>query len=121
MTIFKHKSWSIVAEQYSTSQSWGHKATLLLENCFCEEHKIRYHNRTWEAWTFQSVICGLIEKRIKRYEEECYEYYKRYNGKMRLSKEDKQNAWKKYKTRYVEELEEFYEQVKKNDYKNEYR
>ena len=51
---------------YETRTSWGHWCEVLDDNyntiCKC---RIRYYNRTWEAYTFQSVILQAVEKAFK--------------------------------------------------------
>ena len=51
---------------YETRTSWGHWCEVLDENyntiCKC---RIRYYNRTWEAYTFQSVAVLAAEKAFK--------------------------------------------------------
>jgi hypothetical protein len=91
MQLFTHKNYTIVAETYETSSAWGHKATLLktLDDDTTIElrsHKIRYYNRTWESYQYQSVIRGLLydtmQFHIKRYIDD----YKYINNIKRLSK-----------------------------------
>jgi hypothetical protein len=47
---------------YETRYSWGHKAELYINNELVSEKKITYYNRTWEAYTYQSILGYIVEK-----------------------------------------------------------
>lgn len=52
---------NLFAETYSNSYSWGHRA--ILEFWWYRiSSKIRYYNRTWECWTYQTVLQDVFEK-----------------------------------------------------------
>lgn len=55
-------SISIVCNSASTRNGFKHVATLCLNGHECETAKICYLNRTWERFTYQSVLQHLVEK-----------------------------------------------------------
>lgn len=67
MTEFQiTKHLRVKAESYETRYSWGHKAWLYLNEQEIAYSKITYYNRTWESWTFESVITSLYNKAKKQ-------------------------------------------------------
>lgn len=52
---------NIFAETYSNSYSRWHRA-ILETPCKRFSEKIRYYNRTWESFTYQSVLKCVFEK-----------------------------------------------------------
>ena len=65
MQIFEYKNFRIVGATYETSKSWGHTAILLKGDQELSRSKIRYYNRTWERYTYQSVITDAIYNAIE--------------------------------------------------------
>ena len=66
MQIEITKHLRVKAETYETRYSWGHKAWLYLNEQEIAYTKRTYYNRTWEAWTFESVITSLYNKAKKQ-------------------------------------------------------
>lgn len=52
---------SVTAWTYETRYSWGHKADLYADGQQIAHDKIVYYNRTWEAYTYQSILQSIIE------------------------------------------------------------
>ncbi len=91
MQLFTHKNYTIVAETYETSSAWGHKATLLKTydgdvTATLATHKIRYYNRTWESYEYQSVVKALLYKVIDQQVQNYIDDYKYINDIKRLSR-----------------------------------
>ena len=66
------KQLAVGAEYYETSRSWGHKAHLYLGrtengngNLILKE-KVRYYNRTWESYKFETVLKNLYFEAKKK-------------------------------------------------------
>lgn len=53
------------AEGWSTRYSWGHRATILVDNQTEYQTSIRYYNRTWERYTFESVLHSVFSAYVK--------------------------------------------------------
>lgn len=59
--------FTFVCESWKTRNSWGHQVTLYKNDIFTVGRvKIRYYNRTWERYQFQSVIKSVIFDAIER-------------------------------------------------------
>ena len=56
----------LVNESWSTSRSWGHKTNVIINGYDYGKYKVRYYNRTWESYAFQSCMRGAIAK-VMRY------------------------------------------------------
>lgn len=54
--------YSITCWVYETRYSWGHYAEIDKNGSVFDTEKYTYYNRTWEAYTYQSIIHGLISK-----------------------------------------------------------
>lgn len=85
-------NFSFVCEGWSNSRAWGHLVVLLdgsgreISRC-----KIRYYNRTWESWRFQSACRGAVYNLIREARQEAIQEYKYMTGAKRLT-EDKKKA-----------------------------
>lgn len=63
MTIQKvNEDISIGCEVWSKGGRWGHEAKLFYKGNEVESVRARYYNRTWEAYQFDSVKSGLMNK-----------------------------------------------------------
>lgn len=57
------KPFQFACEYYETRNSWGHKGRVLYNNHdIGVTYKIRYYNRTWECYRFQSLLEHLIRQ-----------------------------------------------------------
>lgn len=56
------KRISVTCWTYETRYSWGHKADLYLDGREVAHDKITYYSRTWEAYTYQSILQSIIER-----------------------------------------------------------
>ena len=71
MKLFKvNDTISIVCESKPTRTAFKHEATLIIGNTSFETVKICYLNRTWERFTFESVMKKLVEKSTRLSDEE---------------------------------------------------
>lgn len=58
--------FTFVCEFWRTRNSWGHEVTLYKNDTFkVGRAKIRYYNRTWENYQFQSAIKSVIYNAIE--------------------------------------------------------
>lgn len=86
MQIFTYKNFKIVGDSYSNSRSWGHTAVVFKEDYELSKSRIRYYNRTWERYTYQSVILDALYEAIKCRENRIIADYKYKSGAMRITK-----------------------------------
>lgn len=104
--------YNIVNEYWETSNSWGHKSTLIAPWGEVESKKVRYYNRTWECYTYQSCMSNLIgtilENNLKSYITE----YKEKNGISRLLADKKAKVIKEWEQKeYIKDLMEIEERI----------
>lgn len=77
--------YEFVCEEWETSQAWGHKATLLKNGEELNSRKVRYYNRTWESYRFQSVMCGCVRDLQEKERANALETFKFQNGYSRMT------------------------------------
>lgn len=110
MKIFECKAYpelKIVAYSYETRNSWGHKATLILNDTReLNQYKITYYNRTWECYQYQSVIKSVISDYLDYLLNEYVDDYKADNNIKRLKKSIKDELINQCK-----ESNEFYKKL----------
>lgn len=61
-TFEDFKDIDFVCEYYETRSSWGHKGVVREHDTRKElvSKRIRYYNRTWECYTYQSLLTHLV-------------------------------------------------------------
>lgn len=112
-------TYKFVNEYWETSNAWGHKTTIIRNMYDYEPHKVRYYNRTWEAYTYQTCMSGAV---ATIYEDELKQYienYKLKNNIARFKKGEKENVIKEFnETEFGQDLQELKEAIsnKKFDY-----
>lgn len=94
MEIFRFKQkalkeYSIACEYWETSRAWGHRAILMYNGHDVLETKIRYYNRTWEMYRYQSCMQKLLSMYHDEKLEDFIEIYKDDNGVTRFKKGEK--------------------------------
>lgn len=58
--------FTLVCESWQTKTAWGHKVSLYRnESFFVGSARIRYYNRTWEYYQYQSAIKSVIYNAIQ--------------------------------------------------------
>lgn len=116
MKIFECKAYpefKIVAYSYDTRSSWGHKAELIHNNNYTlNKYKIRYYNRTWETYQYQSVIKSVLNDYMTQLIKDYIDDYKQQNSITRLKSTLKEELTIQAKqTPLVEKLETFYKEL----------
>lgn len=69
--LFKHEDYTFVCNYWETSRAWGHEVHLIKGLHEVSKARVRYYNRTWEKYTFQSAMFEAVEN-YKRDEQERY-------------------------------------------------
>lgn len=101
----------------STRSGFSHTCSLIKEGELLIEAKSNYLNRTWESYTYQSVMREAVWKLIIQKEKEYLDEYKKENGLGRLSKDRKREALSIfYSQPEIKELEELNKNLKDNIY-----
>lgn len=112
-----NNEWQLVNEYWETRNSWGHKTTILRNDYEYLSHKVRYYNRTWEMYTFQTCMRGTVE--VLREEERniFIERYKNDNGIIRFKKGEKEKVLEAFKeTEISKELDILEEAIKNRQF-----
>ena len=106
------REYNIVNETWETSRAWGHKSTLVAPWGEVESHKVRYYNRTWERYTYESCMSGLIETILEDNLKSYITEYKEKNDITRLTSLQKdmiKAEWQQQE--YTQELMEIKERI----------
>ena len=86
--------YMFVNETWETYHAWGHKTTLFIDDIERATKKIRYYNRTWECYTYQTTMRCCIDDLIAELTTKYINNYKKTNNIKRLTKNKKQDALK---------------------------
>lgn len=80
--------FTFVCESWCTRNSWGHEVTLYKNDTFKVGHtKIRYYNRTWESYMYQSAIKNVIYDVLEKIKTAAKKYFLTlYNYKVMTKK-----------------------------------
>ena len=109
--------WQLVNETWETSNAWGHRTTIIRDGVTYLTHKVRYYNRTWECYTYETCMRGAVEE-VKDSELNRYiDNYKYNNGITRFKKSGKEQVINAFKeTQIYYELETLKEVIKNRDF-----
>ena len=109
--------WQLVNESWSNSNGWGHKTTVIRNGYDFEPHKVRYYNRTWEMYTYQTCMSGAIET---IYENELSRFignWKNSNDVIRFKKGQKEAVIKLFESEEIaRDLKELKEAISNRDF-----
>lgn len=87
------RNFQIFCESWSNSRAWGHRAVLMSNGDRLQDVKVRYYNRTWECWQYQSVAQSAVYNELQEMKTRALVRYKDATGRKRLTKEDKAMIW----------------------------
>lgn len=106
------REYNIVNEYWETSRAWGHKSTLVAPWGEVESHKVRYYNRTWERYTYESCMSGLINTILEDNLKSYITQYKEKNDITRLTSLQKDIIKAEWQEKeYTQELMEIKERI----------
>lgn len=73
--------FTLVCESWADRTSWGHKVTLYKnDTVIIGSYKVRYYNRTWESYQYQSCIKGVIYKALEAIKTAAKDAFKTARG-----------------------------------------
>lgn len=111
--------WQLVNESWSNSNGWGHKTNVIRNGYDFGEHKVKYLNRTWESYTYQTCMSGAIST---IYEDELNRYienYKYNNDIARFKKGQKDEVIKMFEeTEIAKDIQEIKKAISNRDFDN---
>lgn len=106
-------NWELVNEYWETSYAWGHKTTIIKNGYDYGTHKVRYYNRTWETYTYQTCMYGAIETIKEEELQRFIDSYKYKNNITRFKRGEKQKVIEDFNnTELGKELQELHDAVK---------
>ena len=94
-----------ICNYWENRHAWGHEVQLYEDGCLVASKKIRYYNRTWEAYTYQYTILGAIKNLLSSAEAEYLAKFKREHGYKRITAARREDL-KKYLA-YCDELQKY--------------
>ena len=104
--------YNIVNETWETSRAWGHKSTLIAPWGEVESRKVKYLNRTWERYTYESCMSGLIDTILEDNLKSYITQYKEKNDITRLTSLQKDMIKAEWQEKeYTQELMEIRERI----------
>ena len=110
--VINGNEYEFVCDSWETSSAWGHKVVLFKNGFEIAENKVRYYNRTWESYRYQSCMLGCITQLKEKCIQRWLNNYKTRNCKTRFKKGEKEFAIECAKrTNRYKELEKLYEEV----------
>ena len=106
------REYNIVNEYWETSHAWGHKSTLIAPWGEVESRKVKYINRTWERYTYESCMSGLINTILEDNLKSYITQYKEKNDITRLTSLQKDIIKAEWQEKeYTQELMEIKERI----------
>lgn len=110
-------NWELVNEYWETSYSWGHKTKIIRNGYDYGTHRVRYYNRTWESYTYQTCMLGAIETIKEKELQRFINDYKYKNNITRFRKNEKQKVIEDFNnTELGKELQELINSVKERSF-----
>ena len=70
-------------EYYERANSWGHTGKVYRDGAVIAQHHIRYYNRTWESYEFETLLKALkakVERRLSGAEIKAFDEAIRHGG-----------------------------------------
>ena len=109
--------WQLVNESWSNSNGWGHKTTVIRNGYDFEPHKVRYYNRTWEMYTYQTCMSGAVETIYENELSRFIENWKNSNDVVRFKKGQKEAVVKLFESEEIaKDLKELKEAISNRDF-----
>lgn len=93
--------WQLVNESWSNSNGWGHKTTVIKNGYDFDPHKVRYYNRTWEMYTYQTCMSGAIETIYENELSRFIENWKNSNDVVKFKKGQKEAVIKLFESEEI--------------------
>lgn len=109
--------WKFVNESWSNSNGWGHKTTVFKNSYDFEPHKVRYYNRTWEMYTYQTCMSGAINEIYDFQLNQFIINYKEKNDITRFKKGQKEELVKQFnETELGQDLQELKDAISNREF-----
>lgn len=86
MRIIKIKNFTFICTSKNTRSGFKHEAQMLINDSFVSEATQHWINRTWESFTYQSVMENCVQNYIAQIEYGIETDYKKENNIIRKTK-----------------------------------
>ena len=86
MKTIKIKDFTFICTSKNTRSGLKHEAQMLINNSFVSEATQYWVNRTWESFTYQSVIRNCVQNHIAQIEYGIETDYRNENNVIRKTK-----------------------------------
>lgn len=106
--------YQFVCESWSRGYAWGHKVSLFKDSSSYElsSNSVRYYNRTWERYTYQTCMSGAVYNLIAERLESFINNFKYRNNINRFKKGQRAEVEQMfYEQDEIKELQELKKQV----------
>ena len=92
-----------------------HETTLFKNDYEIADYKCQYYNRTWECYTYQTVMRCCVDAEIKREYDRFINKYKDQHNIKRMTAEKRAEAEKEFYSREdIKELQKVYKALELN-------
>ena len=109
--------YNIVNETWETSRAWGHKSTLVATWGEVESRKVKYINRTWERYTYETCMGGLLDTILEDNLKSYITQYKEKNDITRLTSLQKDMIKAEWQEKeYTQDLMEIKERIENRNF-----
>jgi hypothetical protein len=106
-----------IINKWENSNAWGHRSVLLRNGREITRNKVRYYNRTWEKYEYQTCMYGAVEKLLDASKKDYIKAFKEESGVSRLTSAKKDEVLKDWsKNELVKDLLEIYERIKERKF-----
>ena len=110
-------NYSLVNETWENYNSWGHKTTIFRNSREYLTHKVRYYNRTWESYTYETCMLGAVQSIIDEEMEFYIQNYKNNNNINKFKKGQKEEVINQFKeTNIYKELSELKQAIRDRNF-----
>lgn len=80
------RQFTFVCETYENSNAWGHEVNLFEDDTkFISKARIRYYNRTWECYRYQTTMKKAVSYEIEYIKQQIENAYKNDNNVKRMT------------------------------------
>lgn len=113
------REYEFINSSRNTRSGFAHDTTLFIDGRYTEESSCHYINRTWERYTYQTVMRKCIDNMItEEYNRFIDNYKAEYNIK-RMTAEKRAEAEEVfYELSEIKELQKVYKLLELNEYGN---
>lgn len=83
--IINGKKYTFACHSWETSRAWGHEVYVYRDGYEIAKARIRYYNRTWESYCYQSCMLKAVETLQREAHHYAIERWKVENNKLRTT------------------------------------